>query len=169
MVPPVSSSSRMSETKMDPTLCELARCVAALYERRGASDPFSRFSARHPSRYFTRENQYSLSLFCSETKQRNACDRASSRTRTGYYSGRRFSITSAHCPQRPGAVTHARKTHVSCSVSALRRVAGELASNRARSVRCDGVACSSLLTATERVDSREKYTDTRLLPLEWGP
>jgi hypothetical protein len=30
VVPPVSSSSKMSETKMNPTLRELARCVGVL-------------------------------------------------------------------------------------------------------------------------------------------
>ena len=62
----------------------------------------------------------------------------SNRMRTGCCGGRRFSVAPAHHPRRPGAATHARKTRVSCSLSALRRVAGKPASNRVRSVCCDG-------------------------------
>src|SRR5271154_7308635 len=43
VVPSVSSSSRMSETKLNPILRELARCVAALSERRGPVTPFPGF------------------------------------------------------------------------------------------------------------------------------
>jgi len=43
MVSPVSSLSRMSETKMNLTLRELAQCVAALSERRGYATPFLSF------------------------------------------------------------------------------------------------------------------------------
>src|SRR5271156_1509680 len=41
--PPVSSSSRISEIKLNLILRELARCVAALSERRGPVTPFLGF------------------------------------------------------------------------------------------------------------------------------
>ena len=131
----------MSETKLNPILRELARCVAGVEREKGTwSHPFfSAFSAKPIAILCERKPAFVISIQCLYW-QRNACDRASNHMRTGCCGGRRFSLASAHCPQRPGAVTHVRKTRVSCSLSVPRRVAGELASNRARSVRCDGVS-----------------------------
>ena len=62
VVPPVSSSSKMSETKMNPTLRELARCVAALSERREPATPFLGFQ-RGTHRDTLRENTASPTPF----------------------------------------------------------------------------------------------------------
>jgi hypothetical protein len=87
--------------------------------------------------------------------------------RTGCCGGRRFWLSSAHCPQQPRAATHARKTRVFCSLSALRRIAGKPASNRTRSGCCDEVCnphCSQRLSASFHA----KIT-ARPSPLEWVP
>ena len=84
------------------------------------------------------------------------------RMRTGCCGGRRFSVASAHCPQRPGAATHVRKTRAPCSLSALRRVAGELALNRARSVPCDGGTGFIAHSGRARRLTRKSYRCTPL-------
>jgi hypothetical protein len=80
------------------------------------------------------------------------------------------------CAVRYGATNRARRAaqrkHASsCSVSVLRRVAGELASNRTRSGCCDGVFvpyCSQRLSASFHA-KKKNNTNAHLSPLEGVP
>jgi len=158
VVPPVSSSSKMSETKMNPTLRELARCVAALSERRRPVTTFPGFQ-RDTHRDTLREKTsicylYSVLIL---SQQWNACDRASNRMRTGGCGGRRVSCSLSSLPTTAGRNDSRKKTRVVlsiiCTETSHWRTRVE---SRAFRALWWGVS-PSLLTATKRVFSRENY------------
>jgi len=153
---------------MNPTLRELARCVGVLNGWKGCVSPFlavintapiAILCERKPALVTSIQCLYWVSSETRAIARRIACAR-------GVVVGGGFPVPSAHCPQRPGATTRARKHALSCPLSALKRVTGELASNRARLGRCDGVClphCSQRLSASFHARTT---TDIRLSSLK---